>query len=806
MALIDLKSNLSWYAQFPIGNRVNAELSGFNGFRQGTGTPVQSRFTLNDNLTINVGMGGFDNNGFFMPPRPVTNELRVTAGGETAPVTVFSRKNQLGVQGSILDGLLGYQFERSGKKRTGFFRVSPSSDTTYGSQFNSLDTVGLADTMLNRQNVATTGQTPFKSSPIDQQYNKFNIQAEAHDPFELGIRSVTQLSGIQRRGVIETSTFGLGDDSTSVVPELTDYPIGGFNTHAAYQRQSDQRRLAYKFSPKGQAAEVKTQVLKQTYFGNPLSPAGGNALDFGAERAKVSGMRKQAFSSYVAGQESDNYEINQNKLKQTETLQGTTGQNNNLVNLSGNYGTGTSDFSTFSGESGAPTDQLNFSTINNPSEPSLASLQQPVGNTRNNNSDSTLSRLYGGGSHNTSLDAQFGLGSPLENLRYSYRPNVSTSPYAGTNDPSGQKAFGGQEIIPNLEKDGVGPDTLAPPKFQKSEEREKFPKESGEQGPGQKYKTMGYNDLKSAASQRKSKTSQNYDFLKKGNYSGKEEELGNKSYDDGELARNPQYPHDQGGGSFEGGGLASSGQDMHKYGGMKYNSIPSPAKEGSRSKLSKDNKAAKQPKHGGYYGSYDKPGSAGSIGTSYSPGEGLTLRTEFSDGKANKDGKNPGDMEFKFKSVQGGDEIKFSAFLNSISENFAPSWDGQQDQGRADARYLYTSFERTVSCDFVVYCFDKANFKDMWKKLANLAKITYPMEKGSGFHGQICEVTIGKLYEGYKTIITDLSYDWDNETSWDLKEHAPMSCNVSISFTILGDQKDGKKFDKGNKIYEGLGA
>ena len=53
-------------------------------------------------------------------------------------------------------------------------------------------------------------------------------------------------------------------------------------------------------------------------------------------------------------------------------------------------------------------------------------------------------------------------------------------------------------------------------------------------------------------------------------------------------------------------------------------------------------------------------------------------------------------------------------------------------------------------------------------------------------------------------IITDLSYSWDGETSWELdkKFHAPMSCAVSISLTILGDEDKGKKFEKDNTLYE----
>ena len=803
MAIIDLRSNLSWYAQFPLGNRINAEVSGFNG----SGKPVirgNSRFKLNDNLSVSVGIGGFGPNGFWQPPRPVTNELRVEADGRTSPVSVYARNNQLGVSGKLFDGLLGFNFEHSGKPRTGFYRITAGDDRTYGAQFSSRANTGLADSYQNNQDITLIGQLPIKSSPIQQQYNKFNIQDAMHDPYGLKHRSTTRLTGIQRRDTVSISNFGLGDDQSGVVPELTDYPVGGFKTHETYQIESSLRREAFNDSPKGDASFVKTIVLKQSAY---LPPGTALGDPLGIHRDRLTTYRKRQRANFIAGNEMPNYEFGQQSNRQNEIFEGPNPDNNNLVRLSGNSGLGGTEFNSFSGENTSTLD-LNTSNLNNTTnlnEPAASSFQQQQ-SPRQGPSGTNLASLFGTSDHSTTLDSQFGLGTGLDNLRYSYSPNVSTSPYGGVNDPTGQKAFGGNEIIPNLEKDGVGKDTLAPDQFKKSEKREKFPDASGQQANGvQDFQTMDYSDLVSAAKQRNPKTTDNYDFLKKGNYSGKEETLAGKSYDDAEFARNPIYPHARGG-SFKGGGTETNPDGQEKYGAMSYDSIPSPAGQGSRSKLSKDNKSAKQPKHGGYHGSYDKPGAIGSIGSSYSPGEGLTLRTEFSDGSANKDGKNPGDMKFKFKSVQGGEEIKFSAFLGSISEAFAPGWNGTADQGRADARYLYESFERTVALDFQVRCFDKSNFKDMWKKLANLAKITYPMYKGSGFHGQICEITVGKLYEGYKCIITDLTYDWDNETSWDLKEHAPMSCAVSISFTILGDQKDGKKFEKDNKIYEGLGA
>ena len=140
--------------------------------------------------------------------------------------------------------------------------------------------------------------------------------------------------------------------------------------------------------------------------------------------------------------------------------------------------------------------------------------------------------------------------------------------------------------------------------------------------------------------------------------------------------------------------------------------------------------------------------------------------------------------------------IKFKAYIGSLNDAFAPSWNGQQDQGRADARYLYESFERTINTSFYVPIYKEEQRANIWTKLQSLARKTYPVYPGgettSGFHGQTVNVTIGDLYRNKEMIITDLSYDWDAEGPWEITEgnQAPFYTNVSLSFTVLGERPE----------------
>jgi hypothetical protein len=146
--------------------------------------------------------------------------------------------------------------------------------------------------------------------------------------------------------------------------------------------------------------------------------------------------------------------------------------------------------------------------------------------------------------------------------------------------------------------------------------------------------------------------------------------------------------------------------------------------------------------------------------------------------------------------------ISFRAYITSFNDSFAPGFDSTPDQGRADARYQYTSFERTVGIDFMVAAQSKADFDIQWRKLNALAKLTYPLYGTNGFYGDYCKFTVGKVFSRMPAYITDLSYDWDNESPWEINADrmAPFYTNVSVSLNILHNSKP----DAGSTIYNNI--
>ena len=141
-------------------------------------------------------------------------------------------------------------------------------------------------------------------------------------------------------------------------------------------------------------------------------------------------------------------------------------------------------------------------------------------------------------------------------------------------------------------------------------------------------------------------------------------------------------------------------------------------------------------------------------------------------------------------------DIEFSAYIDTISDSFSPSYTAEADQNRADPRYLYTSFERKVTISFkVVYEFsDKPPYDDL-KALADFTTPGY----GGGPWGQGVFVTLGTLYNDVPMLIESLTYDWDNETPWamagdqaDNYDGLPMYTQVQVSLIYLGDVKPAK--------------
>ena len=139
-----------------------------------------------------------------------------------------------------------------------------------------------------------------------------------------------------------------------------------------------------------------------------------------------------------------------------------------------------------------------------------------------------------------------------------------------------------------------------------------------------------------------------------------------------------------------------------------------------------------------------------------------------------------------------GELIQFRAYINAINDSFAPGWDENQDQGRADAKIMLAGWSRSISLDFIVPIHSSDEFSNVWQKLDELARLTYPKYvPGKSFTGTYVQVTVGDLYKAVPMYVTDLSYDWDNETPWEIEsgKQVPRYTNVSMTLGWIGIQR-----------------
>mgnify|MGYP003648140803 FL=1 len=156
-------------------------------------------------------------------------------------------------------------------------------------------------------------------------------------------------------------------------------------------------------------------------------------------------------------------------------------------------------------------------------------------------------------------------------------------------------------------------------------------------------------------------------------------------------------------------------------------------------------------------------------------------------------------INFKFYPIGMGktlksatDPIQFRAFIDSLSDAITPSWGENNDQGRADAKIMLEGWARTIDLTFKVAAFSGAELQSLYNKMEALALCAYPDYTGTaGFTGRYVKIHIGDLYKNEPCYITNISFDWDNETPWELDEglQVPYYTTVTLSLGWIGSMR-----------------
>ncbi len=173
--------------------------------------------------------------------------------------------------------------------------------------------------------------------------------------------------------------------------------------------------------------------------------------------------------------------------------------------------------------------------------------------------------------------------------------------------------------------------------------------------------------------------------------------------------------------------------------------------------------------------------------------------SEWNVGGGNADPGLKDFIEFKFYPIKvneslsaATDCIQFRAYIDTISDNITPNWLENNDQGRADAKIMLESWSREISISFKVAAFSGAELQALYNKMEGLALCAYPdYSADHGFVGRYVKIHIGDLYKNEPCYITNIAFDWDNESPWELDDglQVPYYTSVNLNLGWIGNMR-----------------
>ena len=140
--------------------------------------------------------------------------------------------------------------------------------------------------------------------------------------------------------------------------------------------------------------------------------------------------------------------------------------------------------------------------------------------------------------------------------------------------------------------------------------------------------------------------------------------------------------------------------------------------------------------------------------------------------------------------------VVFSAYLSGFKYNSNSTWNPVKYVGRSESFYTFTEHKRDVSFNLQIPCFNRVHLLEKHRALSEL------QSAGAGRYndnnrlgGIITKVTLGNYLVAEPGILTSISFDIPDVSSWDIDEKLAMYINAQFSFTIIG--KELPKYKEG---------
>ena len=130
--------------------------------------------------------------------------------------------------------------------------------------------------------------------------------------------------------------------------------------------------------------------------------------------------------------------------------------------------------------------------------------------------------------------------------------------------------------------------------------------------------------------------------------------------------------------------------------------------------------------------------------------------------------------------------LRFLGYINEYTENYESGWSDVKYAGRAESFYIFNSFKRTLAVGFNVPCYNKEELIERHCALSELASVLAgKYEDDLLMGGIITRLKLGGYIDNQPGIITNLSFNPIQDSSWDLDQGLAFYLKVSFNFTVI---------------------
>lgn len=146
-------------------------------------------------------------------------------------------------------------------------------------------------------------------------------------------------------------------------------------------------------------------------------------------------------------------------------------------------------------------------------------------------------------------------------------------------------------------------------------------------------------------------------------------------------------------------------------------------------------------------------------------------------------------VDLYFFDVVNRKSIAFRAFIGNLSESVQPDIDSSTRYiGRLERNVVYIGVNRELSLQLYIQAFSESEMANIWEKIKYLTGLCFPATYAGGFMvPPFIKLTLGDIYNNQPGIITQLNYNFNDNTGWEITPgtQAPMGVTVNITYNIL---------------------